>query len=695
MPNVTTTKRPLLTIVPADEPAGLCPTLLFDGEPIHDRRQPYTELLALDGAEPDLVILFGVGLAYTAAGARRMFPAARVVAYEPVPEMAEIARRFLRDEWRLEGVLVDQDLADFSARLIAAIPGARAAAVVELEALARLVPDEAAAFRAVVRETIDASTQTKVVPPASAEAWANIILAAPRLAGDPTLASCADALAGRPGLVVCAPPDGPGAAPLRALARSCCVVAAADTAAALHAAGVPVDVVVARGPVPADGAPWLAGAALLAAPEASPSWRAVPAAARLLFPHAGTAFALPEEAGARAAGFAFGDELPLVHAALTLGLGPIFVSGRRDDADASWNLLAPSARRDALLRRRSAVSGVPIRDVPENPEATATPPAPPRRFAEALADRGRALGAEAVACAVAAAGERIDALVDEAALIVPQRRAEYLARRAAGDALAQVVVAGAGLGAASGLGGLEKSAAAAQVLLRHVAEALGAPARRTTVVPFHTADEAPVRVFVGGENEAPAASRALRAALAAELGPRGDVRSLDRELAAALGDEAAAIPAAARPLLVARLCRGKGRAVYIEPSALPLRGLDRLARGEMRGFAALVPAEGPASIALIDAAHPAFAGPELEARLAQGLGLAARGDLFAGELPAEWSWRDQAPLGAAAVRFTCPEWAPWRSDLHPCAYLWAARCGLAPRPVAARPAATRPISAAR
>ncbi|HNX20144.1 MAG TPA: hypothetical protein PKG80_07705, partial [Acidobacteriota bacterium] len=80
---------------------------------------------------------------------------------------------------------------------------------------------------------------------------------------------------------------------------------------------------------------------------------------------------------------------------------------------------------------------------------------------------------------------------------------------------------------------------------------------------------------------------------------------------------------------------------------------------------------------------------------AQGLGLTARGDLFAGELPPEWSWRDQAPLGAAAVRFTCPEWAPWRSDLHPCAYLWAARCGLAPRPVAARPAATRPISAAR
>ena len=45
--------------------------------------------------------------------------------------------------------------------------------------------------------------------------------------------------------------------------------------------------------------------------------------------------------------------------------------------------LAPSARRDALLRRRAAASGVPIHDVPENPDALALTPAPPRRLVPA------------------------------------------------------------------------------------------------------------------------------------------------------------------------------------------------------------------------------------------------------------------------------------------------------------------------
>ena len=113
MPDSTDAGRaaPRLEIVPADAARDLCPTLLLDGQTLHDPVQPYGDVLSLEGKRPAVIALFGVGLGYTVAGALRLCPTARVVAWEPLTEMASIARRMLADEWRLsDSAPVETDL---------------------------------------------------------------------------------------------------------------------------------------------------------------------------------------------------------------------------------------------------------------------------------------------------------------------------------------------------------------------------------------------------------------------------------------------------------------------------------------------------------------------------------------------------------------------------------------------------------
>lgn len=662
--------RAQLEVLPTDEAAGFAPTLLYRGTPLHDRVQPYREVLPLEGASPELVILFGVGLGYTAAGALHLCPAARVLAWEPVPEMAAVARDVLQREWNIAAsVVLEEDLADFQARLIDALRRTRSAAVIELSTLAALEPGLAGRFREAVRAAIDA-TSLSAGAPLDAPCLQNVADNAPQLAGARSYTGTAGALAGVPGLAVPAVPGPEALASIRALHGSCCVVAAADAAPALAAAGAAPDVVVVRNTAAPDAAQWSAagGAVLAICPESHPDWWTVPCAARFVFLHTGTPWLDPQDDLGTRATFAWGHELPVLLAALHAGLGPLYVSELPYGDDVRWNLLSAPVRRDMLLRRWAQSTSTELRELPPagapNPHAAAAP----ARFAATL----RAAGSPFHGPDLAAAGRALDVLgrdLAHAATLAEPARSAYVTRRAESDTFTRALTATA---LAEG-GDLCAALDGARTLLA----AFGDPPR--AAAPDAAGET--VRVFIGALPGEEVPARVLLAAIERHTRARLAVRFVGPEIADALGPRAAALPRATWPFLVPALCGHEGRALYVEPSVLVQGDVLDAWNAPLGRHVALVPAEGPASIAVIDAGRAPwdaaflerlFSGRETPAAL-----LAAGSAPGIGALPEAWQARDEAPLLASAIRFTCEPWLPWKRDLHPAAWIWEAAFVLA------------------
>jgi hypothetical protein len=274
---------------------------------------------------------------------------------------------------------------------------------------------------------------------------------------------------------------------------------------------------------------------------------------------------------------------------------------------------------------------------------------------------------------VASAGAAFEKLRAEARALAPAGRetvAAYLERRAGADPLVAAFVSpalevpGRDAGAA-----LDDAARAAERVLGEIgpARGRGGPC---------TASGTPIRVFVGAKPGEEIAARVLLAGMERAAGRRLEVRFALPEIESLFGARAAALPRGVWPLLVPALCQFEGRALYVEPSALVLGDVARLWDAGMGGKHALFPSNGPASIALVDAARSPWDGEVLERTIGSGTKTAAslRPDSAAGTgaLPAAWQFRDEASLAADAIRFTCEPWLPWRSDLHPAAWLWDA-----------------------
>ncbi len=662
--------RAQLEVLPTDEAAGFAPTLLYRDTPLHDRVQPYREVLPLEGAAPDLVILFGVGLGYTAAGALHLCPKARVVAWEPVPEMAAIARDVLQREWNLgASVVLEEDLADFQARLIEALRRARSAAVVELSALAALEPAHAASFRDAVRAAIDATSLAQGAELDHAQLQ-NIADVAPHLAGARSFAGLAGALGGVPGVAVPTAPDAAALASIRALHASCCVVATAEAAPALAAGGAAPDVIVVRRAGPPDAAQWAAaaGAVLALCPESHPDWWTAPCAARLALLHTATPWLDPQDELGPRATFAWGDELPVILAALHLGLGPLYVSALSYGDDARWNLLSAPVRRDMLLRRWAHAASVELRELPPAGAPGTHHAAAPGRFTAALAAGGAPFRGPDLAAATRALDTLARDLAHAATLAEPARSA-YVTRRAESDTFTRALTAPA----LAHDGDLFAALDGARTLLA----AFGEPPRPA---PPAATNET-VRVFIGALPGEEVPARVLLAAIERHTHARLAVRFVGPEIVDALGPRAAALPRAYWPFLVPALCGHEGRALYVEPSVLVQGDVLDAWNAPLGPNVALVPSQGPVSLAVIDAGRAPWDAPFLERLLAgqesPSALLAAGSAPGIGALPEAWQARDEAPLLASAIRFTCEPWLPWKRDLHPAAWIWEAAFVLA------------------
>ncbi len=675
--------RPIVTIVPGDDEQGLCPTLIVDGVPMHDPIQPYAEVLGLEGREPQVVAAFGVGLGYGAAGALLLVPDTVVVAFEPIEEMAEIARRMMAEEWNLSSrVFIETDLADFQARLMDAVAGNQSLATIELAALAQQHPEWATAFRGVIDEVVDADTLGSMQA-ISSEGWANIGRAADRLAGTPLLSSLSGALNGRAAVVVTdSQPSAETLDELRRARAHSTFVATPAAAIALHAQGLSCDlVIVSDADAPsASLAGVLDSTTLAIAPEADPAWWNVPAAARLVFGHSAVSWMFSEGDPSAVFSLSFGSTLPLAMASLSLGARPIAVVVAPPARDAGWNLMSAQTRTERVLSRCAGLAGsefVPLQTIANKPSLAN----PPGGLADLARTHGRSLGHAELQRALSRARRAVGRLSREQRQFVRTPLRDllgiYLRFRAEGNTFTKSFLV------ASSQSGLTPEAHAglretAFGLIDWIEEQLPpAPVSTSGTITqeIHDRRDDPIRVFIADTKGAEVATRVLLWSIDRFTNRRVEVRHLKHEIPARLGARAAALPSSMQMLLVPALCNNDGQAIFIDARTVVLEDLALLWEMPLDGQAALLPADGHGGIALIDAARASWRAVDVVNRFEKHedldrVLLAPGKSPGIGVLPAEWCERDRLSLESAAVRFTCEPWMPWKRELHPLTWLW-------------------------
>ena len=659
------------------------PTILVDGEPLHDPAQPFREVLPLAGRQPDVVALLGVGLGYPVAGALRLCPGTRIVAWEPLPGLAPEARRILAEEWKVprDRVLVAEELADFTASLIEALAGARSLAVVELRAAATRLPHVARAFRAAIRDAVDAGTLGALPEDQDPDFFGNVARATAALAATPPAAALADRLGGVPVVVVDRAPDPALVDALRRLAPGALAWASLEGARSLRAHGLPVDVLLPTGTgVPsAEDRDLASGAVLLLAPGVHPDWWEVPCRHRLLLGHTAATWLLPPGDVAEIVPLRWGPLLPLAVTALHAGAGPLWILPWEEPAPADqWNRLLPATRVRSALERMALGSGRALIEL--TPRTGRVRPArdPRERLAGALAGLPP-LGEDRVRAAIHRARDGIrrlgvEALLHREAGLLP-RLADHLARRAAADPFARVFLA-PGLRAAETFspGGLDRLREGALGFLEWMERRLPGPPPPAPAAPAPSIAPSPVTVIlpVTPGEEIPA--RVLMWSLDRRCDRPIRIRRLLQEAPDRLGELFAGLPREAWFLAAAALLEPGEHAIYLEPSVLLLDDVGRLWDLAPTEAPILVPAEGAPTIARIDRVAPGQAPRDLLRALRRGelapADLRPGGRAGFGPLPPAWSARDRVDLTTSAARMTCAEWLPWRSPLHPLAWLW-------------------------
>jgi hypothetical protein len=672
-----------IELVPADEARGHCPTLKVDGTLWHDPVQPYRPVFALDGARPDVVAVFGLGLGYAAAGALQLNPRARIVAWEPIAEVRELAETLLRDEWQIaDRVAVEAEAADFQARLLAACRGARSMASLELPALRQRDPSRAREFRRVVQEVVDADTLTSLPADAGASDPLDVL---PQLASHPRLLQVAGPWRGQTALLLADLPDESTRAAIARCHGRCQIVTSARLAPVLARAGLQPDLVVVRdGAPPTEEACSVMSESLVGvSPDSHPAWWTAPAAGRFVLGHSSTAWLLPPGDPGQVLSYRWGPEVPMAVAALTLGARALVPVSFERSPDAHWNWLAPSRRRQRIIHRLSGQTGAEVIDWSGKAEELPEPSERPD-LRSTLA-RAEPIGHASLRGALSRSRRALERLRRETdrmgPALPPRGLAAYAAHRAEADPFTRVHVT---LPLADPLERGDEPALnldpiwdrAAETLDRAEAR-LGFAAKTVPAAGGSLLSRRPLRVFVGAGKDLAVPTAVLERQIHRQASGPVEIVTLQDALAERFGPRARSLPPAAAKLLVPALCDFEGRALYVEPSVLVFGDVFELNEHDMAGAAALAPLDGPASVLLIDAERAdwdpekvlsaAATNPEaLESLLMPSV---SRG---IGKLDEAWCRCDDPSLEASAVRITCAPWLPWLAAHHPAAWAWEA-----------------------
>ncbi len=667
----------LLEIVqPANETD--CPSLRFDGVLWHDPKQPYGEVLPLEGCQPQVVALCGVGLAYAAAGALQLAPDARILAWEPLPGMAERARKILRDEWQLEEkVIVESELADFQARLIELCRDADRLATVENPGFASSHPALTQHFREIVQQVVDAGTLSFAPRRSGEEKWTRLLANFEAVAQAPPLSRLGGVFMGRTAIAIASAPDARAMEALRSANGGHAIVTIPDVAPLLLREGIHPDVVVVgKGEAPsAELANALAPCVLAVTPDSDPAWWTTSCAGRLVLGHTGCAWLMPEDDPAKILSFRWGEEIPLALGALALGASRVLGAGFSESADARWNWLAASRRRDRVIERVATSSGAsaarwngePLPEAPLDPLPELAP----------LCARAEALGGDSLRQTIARARAAVLQLGREhrrhAELLPPTTLEPHLGRRAEGQLFTRAFFAD------TEIAGRDFEARETRALAFLTESAHRIPGTERAAAP---ATRAGLRqrsdtlvVYLGDEPGESLAGELLRSQVKRLSSRPVEVLRLSDRLRAVFGPRATELPRALRVQLIPTLCDRAGRAIYVEPSVLMLEDPAALWELDLEGAAALAPLLGPPSLLLIDCERAAWHPEEILSADADGRTKLAERlrpgvSTGVGVLPETWCLRDDVRLDACAVRYTCDPWVPWRSDLHPIRWLW-------------------------
>ncbi|GEM_PF-5649510 len=644
---------PILEIHLGRPEEGDCPTLLLDGVSLHDAQQPYREILHLEGAEPEIVVIFGFGLGYLAAGMQKLAPQARIICWEPIEAMHDLALEVLEKEWELsDEVLVEKDLEDFQARLLAALPNARSLAVLGLDALAKNYPELYARFDQVVRDVIDASTLESMPIPLNADMRNFLTAALPRLTSEPTLASLAGSTPNAHWVLLTNAPDPGLAASIRAQRDALMIATIPEVTPTLTRYGLDADLVLVHRAMPPTKhvAGEVGGAVLAITPDSHPQWWEVPARARFSVGHTATSWLMPNGDPSCGISFAWGDAIPLAVLCSLLGASSLMPADPEISSEGCWNRLAPSARFETLLARCAARSGAEIIEIGRGHEqipSLARDPRPPLR--EIVTGKGRPLQAEELAAQTARARRSLALLILEANRErLPEPLAgDYIHRRARLDAFTRALLSRPRAHYDSERMMLEMRGG--QLWLESLDEFLPRAATpgamMSGAILTETANE-PIRVFLGGRTKDFIPLRVLESELRARCSRSLEIVHLADCVPADLPHE--------RWLLeIPRLCGYRGHAIYLDASVLVLADVADLWDHPLGENVALRPAEGAASIVLIDCAR---------------FGRSEDGSF--GALPESWDARDHLSSDSRALRYTCRPWHPWLSDLHPLAWAW-------------------------
>jgi hypothetical protein len=672
-----------IELVPADEARGHCPTLRVDGTLWHDPVQPYRPVFALDGARPDVVAVFGLGLGYTAAGALQLNPRARVVAWEPIAEVRELAEALLRDEWQLaDRVVVEGQAADFQARLLTACRGARSMASLELPALRESDPDRTRQFRRVVQEVVDADTLTSLPADRGASDPLEVL---PQIASHPRMCEVTGPWRGQTALLLADLPDESMRAAIARCHGRCQIAAPARLAPALARAGLQPDLVLVReaSPPSEETCSVLAESLVGISPDSHPAWWTAPSAGRFVLGHSSTAWLLPDGDPGQVLSYRWGPEVPLAVAALTLGARTLVPVGFERSHDAHWNWLAASRRRQRIIRRLAGQTGAEVLDW--SGKADELPEPGQRPDLRAALQRAEPIGHSALRAALARSRRALERLRRESERMSPalpaRGLAAYAAHRAEADPFTRVHVT---LPLAEPLEHGDDDALDLETVWSRAAETLDRAEQRLgfaeRVTPSPEAvpcQKGPLRVFVGAGRELAVPAVVLERQIRRQASGPVEVVPLADALAERFGPRARALPAAAGKLLIPALCGFEGRGLYVEPSVLVFGDVLELEAVDMAGAAALAPLDGPASILLVDAERAdwdpdkvlAAAQAQPEALESLLLPSVSRG---IGKLDESWCRRDDPSLQASAVRITCEPWLPWLSAHHPSGWAWEA-----------------------
>lgn len=672
--------NPALTIVPGDDHAGICPTLLVDDVPWHDPSQPYREVLHLEGTSPEVVVLFGVGLGYGAAGVAQLAPAARIIAFEPLPGMAELARLVLDQEWNLGArVVVESDLADFQARLLEALFPAASLAVVELQALAAREPGLAARFRDTLRETIAATTFGALPANTDGERWAQIARHAHHLAVLPRFASLAGTLAGTAAALVAEPPSAEAALAIRKIAEGGVILSGTEALPSLLSAGIQPDLALIHDQKPPApevvsrlGNCWLA-----VTPDSHPGWLEAPSRGICLFGHTATAWMFPAHDMAHLVSFRWGQTFPLAAAGAALGVQTAYLVSPLPGADQGWNLLEGQSRQFLTGRLCLMGNGGELLTCPSPDQVAARAPLSRDPIFRRWKQAARPLGASTLRQGLTRARSAVSRLGREChafpASFPPGDLFSFLRHRAEGDPFTRAFVKPLLDIEPENVQTIAHRLEGTQGYLDWVEQNLpaAAPGTATAQAGDTSADHLAHPIFIGGGPADFVPQRVLLAALDDLAATRLEVRYLHQEVQARFAGRAAALPETLWPLLIPELCQQRGKALFIDPAVVPLEDPRALFGLLCATRPALAPALGPPRLAVIDCARAPWS---VEQVLADPAGadacLKPGGAGRTGALPDPWFCRDAVRLDSAAVHFTCTPWLPWHQDLHPLRWLW-------------------------